>query len=563
MRDLLDEDSHEDDTAPVHHLPQFIGEAEALVFPTMVPPADSQSPQLLPGEVEVLWTAYENNVAPLVKIFHHPTLKALYDDSIGSHSRSDSRTKAVLSAVQFAAVVSLSPEDCEKELSQPKASLIYRLRCEADRAFTKAGLMNTSSVLVLQAFVLYLTSMRRCDDTWLVLNWIGLAVRIAISLGLHRDGLELGLDSFSTEMRRRLWWHLMLLECDLSEGHGVDSMLSELSCNTRWPMNLDDCDIQPGMVMTPEPRNGFTGMTSSLVRYEMMFSSRQILPRRGEVTLADSKGTKGSLKGKLDAINECKDLLEQRYFRQSSEALPLQWATQQVLQVRCKMLRFSVCHVLGLGQELGSKHEDQAFRDTLFATAVEVIDGFLNLESDPRTHGWHWYYRSDVFWPALVYLLNEVIRRPSSPTVNHAWSVIKGARRCYHAGLLPDPSGTQSIRGMLFRPMMKLTAKAFVVKDAGARQEDVGSRIGTFAQIAQGEIAGNRSDGLQQTNQPFPGDHRASGQVFGDDDFWSSDRLSAFENFWNGPELDTSTTEYVDSPPQSFAAEDMFANFLR
>lgn len=49
---------------------------------------------------------------------------------------------------------------------------------------------------------------------------LGVAVRIGQGLGLHRDGTSLGLSPFEIEMRRRLWWNIVVLDarvCVFSE----------------------------------------------------------------------------------------------------------------------------------------------------------------------------------------------------------------------------------------------------------------------------------------------------------------------------------------------------------
>jgi hypothetical protein len=40
----------------------------------------------------------------------------------------------------------------------------------------------------------------------------GLAIRIAHSLGLHRDGTNFDVSPFDTEMRRRCWWQICVLD---------------------------------------------------------------------------------------------------------------------------------------------------------------------------------------------------------------------------------------------------------------------------------------------------------------------------------------------------------------
>jgi hypothetical protein len=100
--------------------------------------------------------------------------------------------------------MSISSEERATKLSHSKAHLVQQYRSAAE-------LLNTSSISVLQSFILYLTSIRRCDDKWLLLFWTGIAIQVAISVGLHRGGSDFGLDAFATETRRRLWWHLMLI----------------------------------------------------------------------------------------------------------------------------------------------------------------------------------------------------------------------------------------------------------------------------------------------------------------------------------------------------------------
>ncbi|KAJ9613887.1 hypothetical protein H2200_002023 [Cladophialophora chaetospira] len=562
MRDLLDDDNfHEENPEPAHESPQCKRRGETLVLPTTNLLPNPPSPELSFDQSRVLWAAYESNVAPLVKIFHLPSLNTLYHDLTWGHAHRNSRTKAVLGAVHFAAVVSMDSIDCENALNCPKAHLVHRYRCQAERAFGEAGLMNTSSVLVLQAFVLYLTSMRRCDDTWLVLNWTGLAVRIATSLGLHQDGTKLGLDSFAIEMRRRLWWHLMLLEADLSTGHGVDSLLYGLSSNTQMPSNLNDTDIQPGMVSIPKSRIGFTDMIPNLVRYEIMLSSHNIL-RRPDQSARDTINS--NLEKKTKAIEELRQLLEERYLRYCSEAVPLQWATRQIAQMKCRMLYFSVCHVMRLHRApTSSNPETQIVGDRLFSIAVDIVDSIYDLETNEETCHWEWYFRGDVQWPLLVYLLNEVIERPASPLVDHAWAVMKQARKHYHAGRLPEPQGTRGTRGMLFRPMKELTAKAFVVKEDVVLREEVHDNcVGTLAQAGQSNRGVDEGAGLQQLDRPITSDRRALDQRPADNELWSSDRLATFQNFWNSPELGFSTSSYTDFQMPPFITEEAFDNFL-
>lgn len=98
-----------------------------------------------------------------------------------------------------------------------KELLLRQYRFGTEQSLARAGFLNTNEIVTVQAFVLFLVCVRRHDDTRFVWSLTGLALRIAQSLGLHRDGSKFGLSPFDTEMRRRLWWvsklNLISLSC--------------------------------------------------------------------------------------------------------------------------------------------------------------------------------------------------------------------------------------------------------------------------------------------------------------------------------------------------------------
>lgn len=68
--------------------------------------------------------------------------------------------------------------------------------------------MGIISLVVLQALVLHLLSVRDIYKPHTLWSLTSVAVRIAQSMGLERDGVSLGLPPFETEMQRRIWWLL-------------------------------------------------------------------------------------------------------------------------------------------------------------------------------------------------------------------------------------------------------------------------------------------------------------------------------------------------------------------
>ena len=64
------------------------------------------------------------------------------------------------------------------------------------------------------------------------LRFVGMILRLAQNMGLHRDGSSFGLDNITSELRRRVWWHIVWLDVHTSILHG-----SQLRCSSNQAEN--------------------------------------------------------------------------------------------------------------------------------------------------------------------------------------------------------------------------------------------------------------------------------------------------------------------------------------
>lgn len=113
-----------------------------------------------PALVAHLCHVYNLQVDPIVKILHRPTLNAFLMDFQGflDYDVQDSSPAALRAAVCYAAVVSMTDEQCQATFSSPKLKVIPEFRNACDVSLNRAGLLTTTDITVLQAFVLYLVS---------------------------------------------------------------------------------------------------------------------------------------------------------------------------------------------------------------------------------------------------------------------------------------------------------------------------------------------------------------------------------------------------------------------
>lgn len=71
---------------------------------------------------------------------------------------------------------------------------------------------------------------------------IGIAFRMALGLGLHREisGNDDHQNTMSKEIRRRVWWILYMVDSGFSITMGRPTTASDAFIDVRLPQNVDD-----------------------------------------------------------------------------------------------------------------------------------------------------------------------------------------------------------------------------------------------------------------------------------------------------------------------------------
>lgn len=134
---------------------------DLLVFSSSGPSLDLEQPLKLPTHVVgELVEAFLYRVDSIQKIVHKPTLYRMLSSYLGETSihTCDHSVEALFSAILFIAL-SISDEDELKQKYQiQKAVYVSRYMLLAEMSLSRSGIMNTTSLTALQAFVIYLVS---------------------------------------------------------------------------------------------------------------------------------------------------------------------------------------------------------------------------------------------------------------------------------------------------------------------------------------------------------------------------------------------------------------------
>lgn len=103
---------------------------------------------------------------------------------------------------------------------------------------------------------------------------MGLVIRNAEKLGIHRDGALLGLNPIETEERRRLWWQLQHLDLILAVRSGSTPLTLMAEWDVKLPLNIEDEDIRATMTRSSNEPRGLTSMSYCLYFYWFLNQQR-------------------------------------------------------------------------------------------------------------------------------------------------------------------------------------------------------------------------------------------------------------------------------------------------
>ncbi len=178
-----------------------------------------------------LWQAFLQNVNPLTKVIYAPAVQDQIVEATRDFSAMSRGTAALLFAIYSSAVASMTEDECRNKLNGEKTDLLTRYLAATQQALAAAGFIGSASLVVLQAFTLYLVSTsNQAPGNLLILVlreqiaarqrhaphalWLlsGIAARTAQRLDLGSEEAPAGTSYFDMQLRRRIWWQISYID---------------------------------------------------------------------------------------------------------------------------------------------------------------------------------------------------------------------------------------------------------------------------------------------------------------------------------------------------------------
>lgn len=380
--------------------------------------------------IQQLWNVFTENIDPLVKIVHVPSLQPAIRKAIGDLDNIPRTFEALLFAIYAIVVQSMKDDDCERRLGQNREKLLSYYISATKWALNRANFMGTSSILVLQALVLHLFTIRLSYGPRTVWVFTALVVRIAKAMGLHRDGAEMGLPPFEVEIRRRIWSQIKGHDFRASELAGFTKIrvLTDEHDTCEPPANCNDIDLFPGMKEPPANSDQLTDNIFTSVRTEFSTYAKKSAAKfkiRDKDKEGNAKNVENSLvagnESSKDAfVKEIQDIIEAKYLRYCDPSQPLQLYSLLVARSAFNAMRFMTHH-----PRSWTDATLQSERDMVWKVSTAILEQFEMLQSDRRLQGYRWYGSYFMQWHVLIHVLDTLRAEPLKSDADKTWQLIE------------------------------------------------------------------------------------------------------------------------------------------
>lgn len=229
----------------------------------------------------------------------------------------------------------------------------------------------------------------------------------------------LGLPPFETEIRRRLWWQLTMLE-SIAQVAGTGTSGIVLASEVKMPLNINDSDLHPGMQSAPKEHQGVTEMIFFLLRCNVgyfiggshnPYSSNQLWNKL--TTNVVDMGIKDK------AIDDLAAVFEDKYLKFCDPSIPWHFMVLHTGRAIICMMRFMAHSATKPGAE-----NFQMDRDLLFDLSLRVMAAQNMVYIRKELWGFKWQVNLQFQYRAFIYVLSELPNRLNDNRIDQIWTEV-------------------------------------------------------------------------------------------------------------------------------------------
>ncbi|EAU34181.1 conserved hypothetical protein [Aspergillus terreus NIH2624] len=238
---------------------------KSVMFPSSGSPSVNEKvvePEMLENvptkrQSHILYRGFMSGVHAISPVVHPPTILKLYNafwewydySSYSGEPCPDPSFIPLLYAIWYGGSVTISIRTIKAEFNvASRFALSKTFNEEVTRWLTKISFPRSPSLQGLAAYLLVQTILSKEEEPLTSSLFISFAMRVAQTMGLHRDPAKFGIQPYEAEYRRRIWWHIVHMDGVVAMSSGLPPLVGD---ENFWDVR-DASEIKDTLLGSPE-----------------------------------------------------------------------------------------------------------------------------------------------------------------------------------------------------------------------------------------------------------------------------------------------------------------------
>lgn len=301
-----------------------------------------------------------------------------------------------------------------------------------------------------------------------------IADRIAKRDRLHHNISCRRISAFTAEMRRRVWWQIVLLDGRAAEVSGAGTSMLSCAWNTKLPLNVNESELNTETDTLPHEHERATDMIFCLVRCEIAEFLRQFRSKSGlDDGSREFSNPSISVTERLEAIDEFEKHLQSKYLVHCDSHISLHILTRYYAVQSISKMRIFAYGALSRRNRSGNPTMSEESQDQLMQVCLEAIESYDQCVADQSLMRFAWFLAVNIPFLAYVHLLYNLQQRTQGDLVARAWQVVT-----HNDDLFGRPESLKGFGSRLFEAddgTLQATFAGLVVRAWEAREAALAS----------------------------------------------------------------------------------------
>lgn len=219
---------------------------------------------------DILYRGFMSGVHAISPVLHPPTILKSYlafwdwydrRNHSGDHCP-DPSFIPLLYAIWYGGSVTISLRTINAEFPnmQSRSALSEMLNDQVTIWLANISFPRNPTLHGLVAFLLVQTILSREEQPLASSLFISMALRVAQTMGLHRDPAQFGIQSSDAEARRRIWWHIVHMDSVVAMSSGLPPLVND---ENFWDVR-ETSEVKDTLLGTPQAEQYTKLVTNNL-----------------------------------------------------------------------------------------------------------------------------------------------------------------------------------------------------------------------------------------------------------------------------------------------------------